>query len=161
MENIVLTVLNGSQIQSDVIQQYIEINSSEYPKFTKPIEFGKFKNYLSKDKSIKVVIAASGDKLVGWLLVSFADRLNLYHFNMVVHRDFQRNGIGGKLLGKAKEHFNELYGVVVPVSRYKRRDGTQYHTPIEFYKNNGFSLTGKKFVEYRDVHLVEIKWSNK
>ena len=64
-----------------------------------------------------------------------------------------------QLLVRAKQHFKELYAVVVPISRYKRRDGTQYRTPIEFYKKNGFALTGKKFVEYRGVHLVEIKWS--
>lgn len=154
-------VLNGFDIQSNIIQQYIELNSSEYPKFTREIKFETFMNFLKKTEDIKVVTATSDDKLIGWLMVSFADRLGIFHFNMIVRRDFQRTGIGRKLLVRAKLHFSELYGVVVPISRYKRRDGTQYPTPIEFYKKNGFSLTGKKFVEYRDVHMVEIKWSNK
>ncbi|MCE7735344.1 MAG: GNAT family N-acetyltransferase [Candidatus Heimdallarchaeota archaeon] len=161
MENIEFNILNGFEIQSNYIEQYIDINLSENPKFTREIQFPKFKNFLKQEREIKVILATSGDKLLGWLMVSFAENRGLYHFNMVVHREFQRVGIGKQLLIKAKENFDELYGVVVPVNRYKRRDGTQYKTPIEFYKQNGFSLTGKKFVEYRDVQLVEIKWSTK
>ena len=116
-------------------------------------------NLLKKNENVKVITATLGDKLLGWLMVSFAENRGLYHFNMLVRRDFQRTGIGKQLLIKAKENFDELYGVVVPVNRYKRRDGTQYKTPIDFYKKNGFSLTGKKFTEYKVVQLVEIKWS--
>jgi len=161
LDNIEFIVLIGSKIQSNYIEQYIELNSSEYPKFTREIKYGSFKNFLSKNENLKVIIATSEDKLIGWLMISFAERQGLYHFNMLVHRDFQRKGIGSKLLLNAKQHYNELYGVVVPVNRYKRRDGTQYHSPLEFYKQNGFTLTGKKFVEYRDVTMLEIKWTNK
>lgn len=153
--------MNGSEIQSDHIHQYIEINSSENPKFTRDIKYETFKNFLKKSDDLKIITATSEEKLLGWLMVSFADRLGIYHFNMVVHRDFQRTGIGGKLLINAKLHYKELYGVVVPVNRYKRRDGTQYRSPLDFYLKNGFTTTGKKFVEYRDVTMLEIKWSNK
>ncbi len=161
MDNFQLSVLNGSDIQNDHIHQYIKINLSEYPKFTREIKFLKFKNFLNQNEERKIIIATSDEKLIGWLMVSFADKLGIYHFNMLVHRDFQRTGIGSKLLLNAKEHFNELYGVVVPVNRYKRRDGTQYRSPLEFYLRNGFQLTGKKFIGYKDVTMVEIKWSNK
>lgn len=161
MEHIEYNLLNGSEIQNNFIEQYIEINLSENPKFTREIRFETFKNLLHRDNSIKIILATSGEKLLGWLMISFAENRGLYHFNMLVHREFQRAGIGKQMLTKAKENYDELYGVVVPVNRYKRRDGTQYKTPIDFYKKNGFSLTGKKFVEYRDVQLVEIKWSTK
>lgn len=160
MDNIQFTVLNGFDIQSDIIRQYIELYSAEYPKFTRELKFESFLNFLKKNESIKVIIAVEEDKLIGWLMISFAENQGLYHLNMLVHREFQRIGIGSQLLTHAKVIFNELYGVVVPVSRYKRRDGTQYQTPIDFYKKNGFLPTGKKFIEYKNVQVVEIKWSN-
>ena len=60
---------------------------------------------------------------------------------------FQNQGIGAVLLGYAINNFavNELW-----VLEYNKRG-------IDFYRRNGFSLTGEKITEYEFVPLLKMK----
>jgi ribosomal protein S18 acetylase RimI-like enzyme len=160
MSSISYEVFSGPEISDDIIRQYLEINSTVYPEFTYGrIDFQKLRNRLNEDKYVKLVIARQDLKLTGWLMVSYSEKQNIHHFNMLVHDNFHRRGIGSKMLYMGKELFDELHGVLVPVNTYKRKDGKPYPSPLNFYLKNGFTLTGRKFVEYDNIELVEIKWS--
>ena len=60
---------------------------------------------------------------------------------------FQNQGIGAELLGYAINNFavNELW-----VLEYNKRG-------IDFYRRNGFSLTGEKIIENEFVPLLKMK----
>lgn len=98
----------------------------------------------------KVIVIAGlneHNQLVGWLMVSKSKKYIENHFNMVVGDKYQRRGIGRALLSMAKEIYDELYAVVVPANNFKKRDGRIYPSPLNFYRRNGFELTGKKYIE--------------
>lgn len=88
-----------------------------------------------------VFSAWDGDRLVG-LIGSIDDGvMTAYVHYLLIHPDYQKNGIGQRLMEKAKEHYRH-YLTIVLVSYEKSRS---------FYERNGFQSGESQYPMYLTV----------
>ncbi|MHA2503663.1 MAG: GNAT family N-acetyltransferase [Candidatus Kariarchaeaceae archaeon] len=154
-------VLPAKEVPYNLLHQYVEINFRVYPDFTTNRTPKVLMKRFTENERIRLILALDGDRLVGWLQLTPIKDTSKHHFNMLVDDKDHGRGIGTRLLTEAKKLEDELRGVMVPIEGYKRRDGLPYRSPVEFYKKNGFVLTGESWIEYGDVEIVGMIWSRK
>jgi len=78
-------------------------------------------------------------------------------FALIVDAGFQRMGYGCSMLQFAKEKESELNGWVIDHSGEKKKDGSPYLSPLEFYIKNGFTKSEER-LELDHISAVKIKW---
>ena len=70
----------------------------------------------------------------------------------------QKKGIGKLILNTVKETEDELNGWVIDGAGNLKLDGSEYLSPIEFYKKNGFEILENARLESEKMSAVKIKW---
>jgi ribosomal protein S18 acetylase RimI-like enzyme len=143
------------------------IRNEEYPTVLEQTTFEKSKKWLKNpDRASKYITARNtsikSHPLVG--ILTFSEHIDFPDctwFSMVIRRDYQRQGIGKKMLNLVKSLSNELRAYAVEHNNYVKKDGTTYLSPLGFYKMNGF-VKGEKILKTESgLECVEIIWRKK
>ena len=88
-------------------------------------------------------LGAYCDSLIGYMIAArVLDEIHI--FNIAIEPEFQRSGVGGRLLKKTLETFSGLISVVYLEVRISNR------AAIAFYEKWGFRGTGMRKGYYRD-----------
>ena len=97
---------------------------------------GKFPQRLTKaiKNSDSVFSAWDGDRLVGLINVLSDSEMTAYIHYMLIHPDYQGQGIGKKLMNLVKEAYKNFLAIVL----------ISYDTKVEFYQNCGFETGDDK-----------------
>ncbi len=120
-----------------------------------------------KRKHWKVLIARTSDasckdhddNLIGFLELQLEDATSKNcFFVMAIRRTHQKQGIGTKLLTRAKEMVDELHSWVIVNDGHQKRDGTDYQSPLSFYLKNGFELGLFRRVDEKNLDVQEVIW---
>lgn len=115
-----------------------------YPKQISYKSVTEFEAYLAKCESPIHFLCHDEDSVLGWLCVF--TRNEQRWFALIVDPDFQRQGLGEKLLSMAKSTESRLCGWIVDHDHYLKADGSVYVSPKYFYIKNGFTITEETFV---------------
>ncbi len=137
----------------------IEIWNSVYPatlSYSKPKEFDE---YLSRLGDIRHYLAINKDQLVGWMPVF--EREGEPWFAILMHTDFQGNGVGKNLLNFARQEENLLNGWVIDKEGFTKQNGEPYHSPLPFYLQQGFQVLPGTRLESAELSAVKIRWIRK
>ncbi|MFT6167771.1 MAG: GNAT superfamily N-acetyltransferase [Vicingaceae bacterium] len=78
-------------------------------------------------------------------------------FAIIVHKNYQNRGFGRALLAKAKLTNNQLSAWVVDSNQYKKKDGSRYSSPLNFYLENGFLIQPDRW-DSEKIKTVKISW---
>lgn len=80
-------------------------------------------------------------------------------FAIIVSEKIQGSGIGKEMLNKLKVDEDTLNGWVIDHTHDKKRNGTRYKSPLEFYLKNGFTLIPETRLELETISAVKINWT--
>ncbi|MBS1796194.1 MAG: GNAT family N-acetyltransferase [Acidobacteria bacterium] len=80
-------------------------------------------------------------------------------FSIIVDSREQKKGFGRRLLDEVKKHETALCGWVAGGSDQKKRDGSPYLSPLEFYRKIGFAVFPEITYEKGGFRAVKIKWT--
>lgn len=122
--------MNLRSIELKDYQKLLDFWKENY--FVKGIDsFDRFKLFLEKNPGLSVVMEIDG-QIVGTALGSFDGRRG-YIQKLVVKKDFQRRGIGKKLMDEVVKRLKSLGVVYVPINCEIENEA--------FYKKCGFRKT--------------------
>ena len=163
-ERIVYSVDYYTDINEDDCLNYQHMFNAEYPTIIKRATLDYCKErLLNTENPVRIFTARSiqseGSKLIGLIVVRQKDGAEeVPWISMVIHRDYQRKGIGSTLLEKAKQYYDTLHGWCTPADGYEREDGSVYPSPLNFYKKHGFKIVKENVNDVEGLDLVEIAW---
>ena len=166
-EDVVIALEKSSDFSDQDCLAYQAMRNEEYPTILEPATLEHSEKWLRNPTrpSKYVTIRDKSDNppsLVGVLL--FADHYDYpgcTWFSMVIKRDFQRRGLGRKLLEIVKSYSDELRAFCVEHNNYVKADGSVYPSPLDFYKKHGF-FVGKNILKTESgLECVEIVWKKK
>ncbi len=140
------------------------MRNKEYPTVLEPTTFERTEKWLKYPDRRTQYITARDVKfklpeLIG--ILTFAEHIEhprSLWFSMVIKREYQRQGIGKKMLDIAKTHTDELRAFCVEHDKYVKEDGSTYFAPLDFYKKNGFIVGDKTLKTEIGLECVEIIW---
>jgi GNAT superfamily N-acetyltransferase len=132
--------------------------NDEYPRELMYESIDEFEKYLTELKNPDHYLPVDkADEFVGWM--SIFDRDDERWFLIILDKKVQRQGIGRYLLDIAKSNEKSLNGWVIEHDDYSKSSGQPYLSPINFYLEQGFSLTGEKLKDAR-ISAVWIRWKS-
>ena len=140
--------------------EILELWNNEYPEklaYKSKDEFDQYLKNLAEQSHILLI--DTDKKIKGWY-VDF-NRDNKKWFALILNSNIQGRGFGTKILGLAKQKENELYGWVIDHNRYKKKNGTFYNSPLNFYLKNGFEKITEDRFELDKITAVKIRWKNR
>jgi len=130
--------------------------NEEFPSNLKHEGVESFQAYLDKLTEHHYVLALDQGNIVGWYFEFNRD--NERWFSMLLSKHVHGQGHGSRLLSRAKERVKELNGWVIDHERYKKSNGDVYHSPVGFYKKNGFTVLPDIRIETERLSAVKIQW---
>ena len=137
-------------------RQIFEIWRAEYPKQSVFEIFEAFHKFIEElINPCHFLIKTEQDTIAGWSAT--IDRDGGRWLILLVHRDFQRMGVGSRLLDAMKKDETALSAWITPHNNYVKIDGAAYITPLPFYLKNDFTVTGETF-EKDDFSGTKIIW---
>ena len=83
-----------------------------------------------KQSSYYIAARNSAGKLIGLISALDDSAINVYIPYVLVHPDYQRQGIGNKMMIRLKEHYRDFLRIAL----------ISYPESLPFYQANGFSL---------------------
>jgi GNAT superfamily N-acetyltransferase len=128
--------------------------NNEYPVNLRLETPGDFERYLSNLSEKTHYLVKDGDVLLGWGLTFLRD--NECWFAMILDRSIQGKGIGSELLDRMKSQHPRLFGWVVDHGNDLKVNGEPYHSPMDFYRKNGFSVDANVRLELPAISAVRV-----
>ncbi len=143
-----------NQVQKE---QILQLWNNEYPEKLTYKNMAGFESYLEKLNEVKHFLLANNDeKIQGWA-VTFK-RENETWFAIILSENLHGKGWGTKVLNELKQNKKVLNGWVIDHSDDKKRNGSFYKSPLEFYLKNGFEVLSDTRLELEIMSAVKIKW---
>ena len=143
-----------SQVQTE---QILQLWNNEYPEKLTYKNMAGFESYLEKLNEVKHFLLANNDeKIQGWA-VTFK-RENETWFAIILSENLHGKGWGTKVLNELKQNKKALNGWVIDHSDDKKRNGSFYKSPLEFYLKNGFEVLSDTRLELEIMSAVKIRW---
>ena len=134
--------------------------NAEYPLQLQFSTIQDFENYLRALGNPTHYLALDEDKkIAAWAFVF--EREQERWFAIIVDSQFQRSGLGTKILAAIKLNECLLNGWVTDHDRYKKADGTIYLSPEKFYRKNDFIFCDDIRLETEKLSAIKIKWASK
>ncbi|OJJ15999.1 hypothetical protein BKI52_35085 [marine bacterium AO1-C] len=155
-----MNYVSVSQLTNEQKQAIMQVWNEVYPAqlaHTTLVSFEKYLQPLKREQHILVI--DNTEKIVGWL-VTF-DRYNDRWFAMLLADRIKGQGVGSELLNQVKTINKVLNGWVVEHNDYKRRDGTPYLSPLNFYIKNGFTVLPENRLEDQKLTVIQVRWEHK
>lgn len=143
-----------SQVQKE---QILQLWNNEYPEKLTYKNIAGFESYLEKLNEVKHFLLANDDeKIQGWAITF--KRENETWFAIILSENLHGKGWGTKVLNELKQNKKALNGWVIDHSNDKKRNGSFYKSPLEFYLKNGFEVLSDTRLELEIMSAVKIKW---
>lgn len=137
--------------------EILELWNNEYPEklaYKSKEEFNEYLKNLAEQSHI--ILIDSDKKIKGWYVDFKRDHQKW--FAILLNSKIQGKGIGTKILELAKQKENELYGWVIDNNSQKKKNGTFYKSPLNFYLKNGFEIIAEDRLELDKISAVKIRW---
>jgi len=143
-----------NQVQKE---QVLQLWNNEYPEKLAYKNMAGFESYLENLNEVKHFLLANNDeKIQGWA-VTFK-RENETWFAIILSENLHGKGWGTKVLNELKQNKKEMNGWVIDHSDDKKRNGSFYKSPLEFYLKNGFEVLSDTRLELEIMSAVKIRW---
>lgn len=137
-------------------RQIYTIWNAVYPKQSLFKTFELFDDYISKMVDpTHYLLTCDQDKIAAWLVTLTRDGSRW--LVILIHWDFQKQGLGSRLLHEMKKDESCVSAWITPHNNYFKGDGSIYQTPISFYEKNGFQVTSETFVK-DDFSGTKVIW---
>lgn len=133
--------------------------NNEYPASISYSGIGDLDAFLDKTNLRHFLMTDENGNIKGWLAVF--DRQTERWFSIIVDSREQKKGFGKMLLDKVKESEQELNGWVVDSAGNLKLDGSEYFSPVGFYKKIGFEILDGERLENGKISAVKIKWKKR
>lgn len=101
------------------------------------------------------VLLNESNEVIGWAVAFLRD--DEIWFSILVSAANQKKGFGKMLINSLKCSSKKLCGWVIDHNNDLKQDGSIYYTPIQFYLNNGFTITEER-IETDIISAVKIKF---
>ena len=135
----------------------LELWNQEYPEKLSYENLEKFNEYLSELSNLShMLLIDSNEKIKGWYFDFI--RENERWFAIILEDSIHGKGLGSKVLKLAKQKENVLNGWVIDHNNAKRKNGTTYNSPLNFYIKNSFKIVPQKRLESTKISAVKIRW---
>lgn len=126
-ENIVIEDYQG-YCEAQILPLYKAVGWTNYTNNPKMLRAA----YLN---SLKTMVARDGNTITGLIRAVGDGHSIVYIQDIIVHPDFQRRGIGTRLIQEMLKHFAEVYQIVLSTDNQKQT--------VEFYESVGFTEHSK------------------
>ena len=138
-------------------EQVLQLWNNEYPEKLAYKNMAGFESYLENLNEVKHFLLANNDeKIQGWAITF--KRENETWFAIILSENLHGKGWGTKVLNELKQNKKALNGWVIDHSDDKKRNGSFYKSPLEFYLKNGFEVLSDTRLELEIMSAVKIKW---
>lgn len=138
-------------------EQVLQLWNNEYPEKLTYKNMSGFESYLEKLNEVKHFLLANDDeKIQGWAITF--KRENKTWFAIILSENLHGKGWGTKVLNELKQNKKALNGWVIDHSNDKKRNGSFYKSPLDFYLKNGFEVLSDTRLELEIMSAVKIKW---
>ncbi|SUX48126.1 GNAT family N-acetyltransferase [Chryseobacterium indoltheticum] len=143
-----------NQVQKE---QVLQLWNNEYPEKLAYKNMAGFESYLENLNEVKHFLLANNDeKIQGWAITF--KRENETWFAIILSENLHGKGWGTKVLNELKQNKKALNGWVIDHSDDKKRNGSYYKSPLDFYLKNGFEVLSDTRLELEIMSAVKIKW---
>lgn len=138
-------------------EQILQLWNNEYPEKLTYKSMAGFESYLEKLNEVKHFLLANNDeKIQGWAITF--KRENETWFAIILSENLHGKDWGTKVLNELKQNKKALNGWVIDHSDDKKRNGSFYKSPLEFYLKNGFEVLSDTRLELEIMSAVKIRW---
>lgn len=152
-----MKIITISSLTIQQKEEIIELWNAEYPKQIAYTSVEGFEAYLSKlGEPTHFLLIDAEEKIFGWFTIFIRD--DAKWFAMIVSASIQGQGYGTRLINHAKAQEIELNGWAADHDRYTKQNGAAYHSPLKFYKKNGFEILPDIRFESDKLSMVKIVW---
>ncbi len=147
----------SNNLTADEKEEVVKLWNAEYPARISYSGIGDFEVFLDKQTNFRhFLLKDEHNKIKGWMAVFV--RSDEKWFSIIVDSRDQKKGFGTLLLDKVRKSENELNGWVIDGAGNLKLDGSEYLSPIEFYRKNGFEILENERLENEKISAVKIKW---
>jgi len=137
--------------------QLFELWNREYPEVLQFENFSQYNTYLSGlEKPTHFMIKTEENSIIGWFFCFERDHDNW--FGLLVHHQFQNQGLGKTLIKKAQTKYSKLNAWIVKDNIYKMYNGKTYKSPLNFYLKYGFRVVPNKYRKTDKISTIKIQW---
>ncbi|MBI3233679.1 MAG: GNAT family N-acetyltransferase [Bacteroidetes bacterium] len=102
-------------------------------------------------------ITNSEDEIIDWAVIFEKD--NELRFSIIIHYDYQGEGMGKQLVNQLIDDHKEFYGWVIDHDNDLKLDGDNYRSPLPFYIKHGFEVLSDIRIDNEMLSAVKIKWN--
>ena len=153
-----MSIIETDALTEEQKVQIMNLWNKEYPAQLQYSSIEGFDSYLNNLLQPNHFLAIDdNDTLMGWAF-SFT-RENERWFAIIIDGSMQRQGLGTSLLNRLKENETVLNGWVTDHDRYMKKNGEQYHSPLQFYSRNNFIFCHDVRLETEKLSAVKIAWA--
>lgn len=134
----------------------IKLWNEEYPKALSLSGLSAFEDYLQSLSDLcHLLLIDEADRVKGWLI--YFIREDEKCFAMLLHASLQGKGYGSRLLDHAKIYNSVLNGWVVDNDDQSKQNGSNYRSPLGFYKKNGFEIIPD--IQFKkNIPGIRVRW---
>ncbi|WP_445432525.1 GNAT family N-acetyltransferase [Chryseobacterium indoltheticum] len=152
-----MKITNTHQLNQEQKEQILQLWNNEYPEKLAYKSIDGFENYLEKLNEVNHFLLMNDDeKIQGWAITF--EREGDTWFAIILSENLHGKGWGTKVLNELKQNKKALNGWVIDHSNDKKRNGSFYKSPLEFYLKNGFEVLSDTRLELEIMSAVKIKW---
>lgn len=152
-----MKITNTHQLNQEQKEQILQLWNNEYPEKLAYKSIDGFENYLEKLNEVNHFLLMNDDeKIQGWAITF--EREGDTWFAIILSENLHGKGWGTKVLNELKQNKKALNGWVIDHSDDKKRNGSFYKSPLEFYLKNGFEVLSDTRLELKIMSAVKIRW---
>jgi len=152
-----MKITNTHQLNQEQKEQILQLWNNEYPEKLAYKSIDGFENYLEKLNEVNHFLLMNDDeKIQGWAITF--EREGDTWFAIILSENLHGKGWGTKVLNELKQNKKALNGWVIDHSDDKKRNGSFYKSPLEFYLKNGFEVLSDTRLELEIMSAVKIRW---
>lgn len=155
-----MKIIEYTELEENTKAQLFELWNKEYPEALQFKSYPNFKTYL--DGLVKLrhfIIKNEENAIIGWFFCF--ERKNDNWFGLLVHHQFQNQGLGKKLIKKAQSVYNKINAWIVKDNIYKMHNGKTYKSPLNFYLKYGFKVVPNKYRKTDKISTIKIQWNKR
>ncbi|KYG80325.1 hypothetical protein AWW67_09085 [Roseivirga seohaensis] len=152
-----MQVIQTKRLSEEQKERIMTLWNAEYPASLGYTTIAEFDEFLNKIEQLKHYILCNlNQTIIGWLCVFIRNEETW--FSIILDSDFQKQGLGKKLINLAKHDFEALNGWVIDNDTCKKSDGSLYAIPLPFYLKNDFNVLSEVRLETEKISAVKIRW---